>query len=51
MVRAASSLPEPEAPEIMTRLLVGATFSIMARSWFIAGELPSSSTRLAAALA
>ncbi len=32
MVRAQSSLPEPDGPMIMMRLLVGATFSIVWRS-------------------
>ena len=43
MARATSSLPEPEGPEIITRLLVGATFSISWRRWFIAAEPPISS--------
>ena len=42
MVRAASSLPAPDGPTIRTRLLVGATFSMVWRSWFIAGERPTS---------
>ena len=41
MVRAASSLPAPEGPTIRMRLLVGATFSIVWRSWLIAGEWPT----------
>ncbi len=32
IVRAASSLPEPDGPTISMRLLVGATFSIVWRS-------------------
>ena len=42
MVRAASSLPEPDGPTIRMRLLVGATFSMVWRSWLIAGEWPTS---------
>ena len=45
-VRAASSLPAPEGPTIRMRLLVGATFSIVWRSWFIAGDWPTSARRL-----
>ena len=41
--RAASSLPDPDGPEIITRLLVGATFSIIWRRWFIAADRPISS--------
>ncbi len=40
MVRAVSSLPAPEAPKIMMRLLVGATRSIVWRNWFMAEERP-----------
>ena len=42
MVRAASSLPEPEGPTIRMRLLVGATRSIVWRSCDIAAEWPIS---------
>ena len=42
IVRAASSLPAPDGPTINTRLLVGATFSMIWRSWFIAGDVPTS---------
>ncbi len=41
-VRATSSLPAPEAPEIMMRLLVGAIFSIIERRWFMAADAPRS---------
>ena len=37
---ATSSLPDPEGPMTMMRLLVGATRSIVWRSWFIATEEP-----------
>ena len=40
ITRATSSLPEPALPRISTRLLVGATRSRAARSWFMAGDLP-----------
>ena len=40
MARATSSLPEPDGPMIMMRLLVGATRSIVWRSWFIAADMP-----------
>ena len=40
-VRAASSLPEPGAPVMRMRALVGATRSIVWRSWFTAGEWPT----------
>ena len=49
MVRATSSLPAPDAPEIMMRLLVGATLSIMRRKWLITAELPRSAGLAAAA--
>ena len=39
--RAASSLPEPGDPEIITRAFVGATRSSVWRSWFIATERPT----------
>ena len=39
--RAASSLPAPDGPTIMIRLLVGAIFSIVWRSWLIDGERPT----------
>ena len=42
MVRAASSLPEPEGPTIRMRLLVGATRSTVWRSCAIATDLPIS---------
>ena len=45
IMRAASSLPEPEGPTMSTRLLVGATRSIALRSWLIAGEAPTSALR------
>ena len=48
IVRAASSLPAPDGPTIRMRLLVGATFSIVWRSWLIAGDLPTSAGRHAA---
>ena len=41
IVRAASSLPEPGAPVIMMRALVGATRSIVWRSWLTAGDWPT----------
>ena len=50
MARATSSLPEPDGPMIMTRLLVGATRSIVWRSWLIADDMPIRSNGLAAAL-
>jgi hypothetical protein len=40
MARATSSLPLPDGPMIMTRLLVGATRSIVWRSWFMAADVP-----------
>ena len=40
MARAASSLPEPEGPIIMTRLLVGAMRSIVWRNWLMADDMP-----------
>ena len=40
-LRAASSLPEPSAPVIITRALVGATRSRVWRSWLIATEPPT----------
>ena len=40
-VRAASSLPAPDGPTIRMRLLVGATFSMVWRSWLIDGERPT----------
>ena len=40
ITRATSSLPEPAPPRIRTRLLVGATRSMDARSWLMAGDLP-----------
>ncbi len=39
--RAASSLPEPDGPIIMMRLLVGAILSTAWRSWLIDGEWPT----------
>ncbi len=48
MARATSFLARPRtAPEIMTRLLVGATFSISWRRWFIAGDVADQLGRLA----
>ena len=44
-VRAASSLPAPDGPTIRMRLLVGATFSMVWRSWLIDGERPTSVDR------
>ena len=41
MVRAASSLPAPAGPTIRMRLLVGATFSTVWRSWLIDDDLPT----------
>ncbi len=41
MVRAESSLPEPGAPAIITRALVGATRSTVWRSWLAATEAPT----------
>jgi hypothetical protein len=43
MARATASLPEPDGPEIMMRLLVGETFSISWRRWFIVADEPTSS--------
>ena len=40
-VRARSSLPEPGAPVTRMRAFVGATRSIVCRSWFTAGEWPT----------
>ncbi len=40
MARATSSLPEPDGPMIMTRLLVGATRSMVCLSWFMAADMP-----------
>ena len=39
--RAASSLPAPDGPTIRIRLLVGATFSMVWRSWLIDGDRPT----------
>ena len=44
MVRATCSLPEPEGPKIMMRLLVGATRSMVWRRWLIVPEPPTSSS-------
>ena len=41
MVRAVSSLPEPDGPTIRMRLLVGATLSMVWRRWLIAPEPPT----------
>jgi hypothetical protein len=41
IVRAASSLPEPNGPTIRMRLLVGAALSIVWRSWFMTAERPT----------
>ena len=41
MVRAVSSLPEPDGPTMRMRLLVGATFSMVLRKWLIAPEPPT----------
>ena len=41
MTRAASSLPEPGAPVIMTREFVGPTRSITCRNWLSIGDLPT----------
>ena len=38
IARATDSLPEPEGPEIITRLFVGATLSMSWRRWFIAAD-------------
>src|SRR5690606_22878784 len=40
IARAASSLPEPDGPITITRLLVGATRSIVWRSWLMAADMP-----------
>ena len=40
MARAASSLPDPDGPRIMMRLLVGATRSMVWRSWLMADDMP-----------
>ena len=48
MLRAASSLPAPDGPTIRMRLLVGATFSMVWRSWLIADDCPTSDGRHAA---
>ena len=42
MLRAVNSLPAPAAPTMRMRLLVGATLSIVCRSWPMAAELPIS---------
>ena len=44
IARATISLPEPEGPRIMMRLLVGATRSIVWRRWLMALDVPISST-------
>ena len=41
IARAASSLPAPAGPTIKMRLLVGAIFSTVWRSWFIDDDLPT----------
>ena len=40
MARATISLPEPDGPMIMMRLLVGDTRSMVWRSWFMAADMP-----------
>jgi hypothetical protein len=49
MARATISLPEPDGPTIMMRLLVGATRSIVWRSCVMPDDMPISSMRVAAA--
>jgi len=41
-MRATTSLPEPAGPVISTRLLAGATRSMIWRTWWMAAERPTS---------